>query len=381
MSTHAIEISDTGDQLSVQFENGTKRRFHALWLRDNALEADSRALENGQRLITLGDIPADIRIAAAQITGEGALVVDFAPGEKRAVYPLSWLAAHAYDRAEAREEGWLDPAVTLWDSRLSDRVPVADFDAARQNPGVLEGWLRAIRRYGFAKMTGCPIESGALIRVAELFGYVRETNYGKWFDVRSEVNPSNLAFTNLGLQAHTDNPYRDPVPTMQILYCLENTAEGGESKVVDGFSILKNLQAKKPDAFSFLKNHAMSFEYRGADGQVLKTRKPMIEISAEGELVGIRFNNRAAAPITHVPFDKMPDFYDAYRALEDGVDDPHMAVTFKLAAGECFIVDNQRVLHSRTAFSGEGTRWLQGCYPDRDALRAKLEYLDQLDAE
>ena len=38
-----------------------------------------------------------------------------------------------------------------------------------------------------------------------------------------------------GLQAHTDNPYRDPVPTLQIFYCLENSVEGGENMVVDGF--------------------------------------------------------------------------------------------------------------------------------------------------
>ena len=69
------------------------------------------------------------------------------------------------------------------------------------------------------------IESGALIQIADLFGYVRETNYGKWFEVRSEINAINLAYTNLGLQAHTDNPYRDPVPTIQILYCLENSAQ------------------------------------------------------------------------------------------------------------------------------------------------------------
>ena len=37
--------------------------------------------------------------------------------------------------------------------------------------------------------------------VAALFGFVRETNYGKWFEVRTEVNPANLAYTGLGLQA------------------------------------------------------------------------------------------------------------------------------------------------------------------------------------
>ena len=62
---------------------------------------------------------------------------------------------------------------------------------------------------------------------------MRETNYGRNFEVRTEVNPSNLAYTGLGLQAHTDNPYRDPVPTIQVLYCLESSAAGGDNMVVD----------------------------------------------------------------------------------------------------------------------------------------------------
>ena len=107
-------------------------------------------------------------------------------------------------------------------------------------------WLAAVRRYGFAVMTDTPTEPGTLCKVAELFGYVRETNYGRWFEVRAEVNPNNLAYTNLGLQAHTDNPYRDPVPTLQILACLENSVEGGDSIVVDGFKVVERLQGGEP---------------------------------------------------------------------------------------------------------------------------------------
>ena len=108
-------------------------------------------------------------------------------------------------------------------------------------------------------MTGGKIESGALIQVADLFGYVRETNYGKWFEIRSEINAINLAYTNLGLQAHTDNPYRDPVPTIQILYCLENSASGGDSTVVDGFKAAIHLKDKNPNYFNLLSKILCSF--------------------------------------------------------------------------------------------------------------------------
>ena len=82
--------------------------------------------------------------------------------------------------------------------------------------------MSKVERYGFAHLSGLDANPGELLDVTSLFGFARETNYGKLFDVRSEVNPASLAFSRLGLPAHTDNPYRDPVPTLQILSCLEN---------------------------------------------------------------------------------------------------------------------------------------------------------------
>jgi gamma-butyrobetaine hydroxylase len=215
-----------------------------------------------------------------------------------------------------------------------------------------------------------------LCKVAELFGYVRETNYGHWFEVRAEVNPNNLAYTNLGLQAHTDNPYRDPVPTMQILACLENSVEGGESMVVDGFRLAQRLHDESPRGFDLLSRYPARFEYAGSAGVRLRAKKPFIELGPDGELIAVRFNNRSAAPIVDVPYADMADFYAAYRRLAELIEDPAMEVTFKLQPGELFIVDNTRVMHARKAFSGSGKRWLQGCYPDKDGLLSTLAAIE-----
>ena len=61
-----------------------------------------------------------------------------------------------------------------------------------------------------------------------------------------------------------------------------------------------------------------------------------------------------------------------HRRFGELVDDPQMHVAFKLQPGESFIVDNTRVLHARTGYSGEGSRWLQGCYPDKDGMKSTL---------
>ena len=39
----------------------------------------------------------------------------------------------------------------------------------------------------------------------------------------------------------------------------------------------------------------------------------MIELAPDGELIGVRFNNRSAAALTDIPFEVMPTYYDAYR--------------------------------------------------------------------
>lgn len=372
MYTHSL--SADGKVLTL-FANDRPVRFHALWLRDNAWDETTRAPGNGQRLIALRDIPVDTTISAASLTGS-TLHLTFSCENKTIAYDAEWLIAHQYDKETPARTGWTAPELDPWDSTLTSALPQADFSDVLTTTHALRDWLAQVARYGFGKLTGGPVEDQALMQVVDLFGHVRETNYGRHFEVRTEVNPTNLAYTGLGLQAHTDNPYRDPVPTVQVLYCLESSAAGGENMVVDGFAAALRLRDENPDWFDVLSRHCARFEYAGEAGVVLRSRRPMIELAPDGELIGIRFNNRSTAAITDVTFDQMETYYAAYRRLGEIIDDPEMEVTFRLSPGECFVVDNTRVLHARKAYSGSGTRWLQGCYADKDGLLSTLASLN-----
>ncbi len=375
MQVSDLRLIDGGKAVELAI-GGARHRFHALWLRDNAWDEATRSPGNGQRLITVLDIPKDTRIAAAEAQA-GKLAIRFEPEGKTIAYDPVWLAARAYDGRQPREPGWTGREIERWDSRLHNAVPCENFVDVTSDRRALGRWLGAVRRYGFAVMTGTPTEPGTLCKVAELFGYVRETNYGRWFEVRAEVNPNNLAYTNLGLQAHTDNPYRDPVPTLQILACLENSVDGGDSIVVDGFKVAERLKAENPRGFELLTRHCARFAYEGSKGVRLRAKRPMIELGPDGELIAIRFNNRSAAAFTDVPYEDMEDFYAAYRRFAELIEDPSMEVTFKLKPGELFIVDNTRILHARKGFSGSGKRWLQGCYADKDGLLSTLAAIEE----
>ena len=368
-----VTILEDGALIALEHK-GQNLRFHAIWLRDNAWDETTRSATNGQRLIALRDIPEGTSVTEAALK-DGALHLTFTPENRTITYDLDWLAAHAYDGVKAVSNGWLPDDTEVWDSGLMNRVPVADLPTIQTDESALAQWLAEVARFGFGKLSGGPVEDGALFEVVDLFGYVRETNYGRKFEVRTEVNPTNLAFTGLGLQAHTDNPYRDPAPTVQVLYCLESSAAGGENMVVDGFRAALRLRDENQRYFDLLARHCARFEYAGEAGVKLQSRRPMIELAPDGELIGVRFNNRSMAAAVDVPFDDMADWYAAYRRLGEIIDDEAMEVTFRLEPGEAFIVDNTRVLHARKAYSGTGTRWLQGCYADKDGLRSKLAAL------
>lgn len=374
-----VTVSGDGRYLTLEASDGPVR-FHAIWLRDNASDAETRSPENGQRLIALRDIPEETLIGGARLSGS-VLDVVFLPENKTVAYDLDWLLRHSYDRAPPVHDGWVRSGIETWDRGLAARLPAAEFEAVRTSPDARRAWLGQIARFGFAMLKKGPIRDQALMEVVALFGHVRETNYGRHFEVRTEVNPTNLAYTGLGLQAHTDNPYRDPVPTVQVLYCLESSAPGGENMVVDGFRVAQRLREERPEWFDVLSGHCARFEYAGTDDVRLRSRRPMIELAPDGELIGVRFNNRSAAAITDVPFDRMETFYAAYRRMAELIDDPEMEVTFRLDPGECFVVDNTRVLHARKGYSGEGTRWLQGCYADLDGLYSTLAVLNSQDLQ
>ena len=147
--------------------------------------------------------------------------------------------------------------------------------------------------------------------------------------------------------------------------------------LVDGFKAITRLREENEEYFDLLSNYSARFEYKDNKDVHLKSRRPIIELSSNGELLAIRFNNRSMSAVNDVPFDKMENWYSAYRRLGEIIDDPDMEITFRLNPGEAFIVDNTRVLHARKGYSGTGKRWLQGCYSDKDGLNSAFYSLEK----
>jgi gamma-butyrobetaine dioxygenase len=239
--------------------------------------------------------------------------------------------------------------------------------------------LDSVYRLGFAIVDHIPTSDKALFEVIDLFGYVRETNYGRLFDVRVEPNPSNMAFTSSTLSAHTDNPYRNPVPGLQLLHVLENSAEGGENTLVDGLWVAELMRREHPRAFEVLSSTEVDFRFQSDDAD-LHNRTTLIGVDHNGDANAVRFNNRSMQALD-LPADDTHEFYAAHQLFSHLLEDDHHRVMFKLAAGEAMLFDNTRILHGRLGYAGGGQRHLQGCYADMDSLLSKLRVLQRKTTE
>ena len=359
------------DHLLLDWPDGRRDVLHAVWLRHNCGCADCRHPGNGQRLLDVDAVPAAPRVAEAGTGTDGGLVVRFEPDGHVATFSTAWLREHgaAADRPE--------PAHSLWGRNALPVPPRADYARVATDPTALRDWLAAVHGFGFALLGGVPCEPGRIEQVAGLFGHVRETNYGRVFDVRSEAAPVNLAYTGQGLSVHTDNPYREPAPTLQLLHCLRNDASGGDTLLVDGFAAAERLRREWPQDFALLSRWRVPFRFESTD-TVLRARAHVIETDDRGRLRAVHWNNRSVAPFDTPP-DVLPAFYRAYRRFARLLGDEAACLRLRLAPGDLLLLDNRRVLHGRTAFDADGERWLQGCYADADALESRLAVLSRHD--
>jgi gamma-butyrobetaine dioxygenase len=332
---------------------------------------------SGQRLISITDQAADVTVAEAVQAPDG-LHVTFGPDGHQAVFTRSWLAGYAAAEVDRRSED----AKQMWSARdFPGGPPVTPWQAYASSDAVRLRCLRDLLSIGYLVLSGVPAEPGTVTEVVASFGYIRETNYGRLFDVLVEPSASNLAFTSLPIGPHTDNPYRDPVPTVQLLHCLANCADGGESGLLDGFRAAAQLRAEDPAAFDLLTSTPVTFRYADARTELQATR-PMIGLNSAGLIREVRYNSRAMEPVRPrsgaspaEAADQMREFYIAYRAFAAILLRPSLTLRFMLRPGDCVVFDNTRILHSRTGFSAAGRRHLQGCYADIDAVESTATVL------
>jgi gamma-butyrobetaine dioxygenase len=205
-------------------------------------------------------------------------------------------------------------------------------------------------------------------------GSVRRTNFGEYFDVKSKPDPNDLAYTSLALAPHTDNPYRNPVPCIQLLHCIESKVSGGLSTLVDGYTVTEDLKNQYPEFYKILTEIKVRFRFIDKE-VILENISPLIELNEDKSFKQVRFSPR----LDYVPIlekEKLDLYYKARKKISEMYNSDKYRIEFKLEPKNLMMMDNHRLLHGRTAYKpNEGDRFLQGCYIDYDSTEGKLRHL------
>jgi gamma-butyrobetaine dioxygenase len=347
----------------------------SLWLRDACMCVDCRDQFSGQRLRGVMTIDPQTEIASWLDDGDD-IEVTFRPDGHVSRFSRSWLAANAPGKAEVfddRSERHRPPWVA---ADLGAQPPEVAWTDLSCEGGSRTTALRDLMRTGVLLVRDVPSTSGMVVAVAKSFAHVRVTNYGDLFDVRVEAQPVNLAFTGRAIAPHTDNPYRDPVPGIQLLHCLQSSADGGDNVLIDGFAAAARVRNEDQQAFATLTTTALTFKYEDAN-TLLRASGPIITLNLAGDVRAIRWNDRSIQPPSG-PAENIAEIYRALRVFATVLDRPELHLHVKLEPRDCLVFDNTRILHARTAFEGgSGARHLQGCYADLDGLASTVAVLDR----
>lgn len=356
------QADDTG--IGLVWEDGEQARLPWLWLCDHCACRACRHAQTRERLVLpLPTIarPREVRIEA------GHLHLVWEDGHESR-FDGGWL----HQRRPGGEAATALPAPRPWlEGFRPERVDHASFTGSAEGE---RAWLEALLRDGLVLLDNGPLADEEVSRLARRIGPLRSTNFGARFDVRSKPNPNNAAYTAIGLALHTDLPnWRQP-PDIQLLYCLENDAEGGESLFADGYRVAEALRREDPEAFRLLSETPIDFRFQDEE-QDIAVRAPILSCDAGGRVVEVRFNNWIRDTL-RLPSETIDAWYAAYHRFWTLLHEPRHRLAFGLAPGEMVAFDNRRVLHGRGAFDPDsGRRHLQGTYLDRDMLESRLRVL------
>jgi len=337
--------------------------LHPIWLRNRSQEPGQVEATNRQRLFTPLDVPGDLCAVGSDVS-DGVLVVSFSDGHT-ARLDLDDLAIALGWQSDPERP----PATEPWTTPI-EPFPYVDWNAVgwssdEADPAGVVDFLTAFYRYGYVVFQNAPAEEGTVRRICDRLGYISGNNFGWTFDVRAEPRPTDLAYTAIKLLAHTDQPYRQPVPGIQLLHCLRNGAPGGDSTLADGLAGAEALAAADPAAHAALVECETEFRYDMLTDTVV-TYGRVLEYDHSGRFLQIRLNTKLDAPRPRPEYD-LDAYYRGRRWLSEWLNDPAHQVTFRLEPGEAMFVDNYRVLHGRTEFdAAKGVRHLQGAYIDHD---------------
>lgn len=364
MTIERVNIIDRA--IEVHFGDGKSIRFEDCWLRDNCRCPSCYDAATYQRVPHILQIP-DAAIKSVQ-HNKSKVFITWSDNHESS-YSQTFLSKYDYGKwMEGRRRKYI-----FWRGDMSSRIPKVQVEEFLQTTDGAKKVFQSLLDYGVALIEGVEASLDATEVVCKALGGVQHTFYGGMWQITTKENPDDYAYTNLNLPSHNDNTYFTEAAGLQIFHCVEHDGTGGESTLVDGFYGANQLKKQSPEDYNFLTKFNVETEYL-EEGHHHKYSAPIIRIDNEtGDLVQIRFNVYDRTPMAFSNSKDCRLYYRALRKLAGYYEDITNQWRFKLRPGTVIAIDNFRLLHGRTAFTG--IRVLAGSYVARSDWLDKARVL------
>ncbi|PAV77549.1 hypothetical protein WR25_07165 [Diploscapter pachys] len=234
--------------ISIRWNDGVEGKYPLIWLRDTS--PDERTYSIGPamkaRNLVMSEFDPEQNAESIKIDESGEILkIDWKDGAKSR-FSSDWLRFRNPSDPEARKlrrQVYLLPEDT-WDRAIIEkRLKKFDFHQAM----VFHDFLEAVCLDGISILTGAePGKLGAVEKISERIGLLKQTHFGRTFEVATKSDASNMAYAhNSALPFHTDFPSLEQPPQLQMLHMLHSAREGGNSLFVDGFHVANLVEIEQ----------------------------------------------------------------------------------------------------------------------------------------
>ena len=193
-----------------------------------------------QRLFELTDLNCKVQSVTER---KGVLAVQFTDG-----HVSNFTLAELLEECSVSAQNCMDlPPMQMWSAkdavsafewRADEIVLVGPGNTLSAKEEGLGRFAEHVCSHGLAIIRGLPAAEGVCAEFASLVGVIRDTNWGSIFNVENKaafknsrdncVSSEDVAYTNLGIPLHVDNPYREVLGTAPPLSipcsCLQRQA-------------------------------------------------------------------------------------------------------------------------------------------------------------
>ncbi|XP_013381995.1 uncharacterized protein LOC106152800 isoform X2 [Lingula anatina] len=375
---HCFSASSHGQNhtpVSLQWKDGKEDRYNSTWLRYNCHCDQCKQPHSGQITINPLSMPALVTIKSVSREGADLCLVWNEDPDHTGRIPLKMLRENSYSK-EAIEQR----AQSVKTSRKWDKIPEVTYDEVNANDRGLLRWLSALVDEGICLVKEVPTQLGTVKQVAEKIFPLQQTIYEEVFDVISNPEPINVAYSSSFLDFHMDLMYYESPPGLQFLHCVRFDPEvtGGESIFLDCFVVAEEFREQYPEDFETLARVPATFQKIHFEREYpvyMTYQRPHIALNHRREIVAVNWSPNFEGPL-FVPEEDVEPYYKAYhRFMSMLCNSPHI-IERHLNPGDLIVFNNRRVLHGRKAFElNGGMRHLQGCYVNIDEFKKKFQVL------